>query len=129
MHCKKTVHSCQVTNTQKQHNEHIQQVTEQKATFLSLVKEQQKKIEELMKQSKNLIDAMTKEKPIPETSVSTMKTARESKKMVVQTLQRNACAVDTTMLTALSAIAGEQAHPTEKNATQNKPIFGLCSNK
>ena len=47
------------TQDKKERIKHIQQVTEQNATLLSLEQEKQKMIEELMMQSKILIKAMT----------------------------------------------------------------------
>ena len=47
------------TQHKKEQEKHIQQVTQQDATFITIVHEQQKKIEELMITSKNIINKMT----------------------------------------------------------------------
>ena len=72
----------------KEHKEHIQQVTEQNAILLALVQEQQKKIKGLMKQSKNLIKAMNKDKPATGPSGSTRNLQEKPKNGGAHTAKR-----------------------------------------
>ena len=46
------------TKEQKEQQEHIQQVTNQNATLVTMIQEPQKKLKELMTTSKNLLEKM-----------------------------------------------------------------------